>query len=209
VVEVIVQLIGIALGLVVLWTGFRKLEISRFHKAVLTILDLVLLTIATISLGWLGLWVFLGVNVVALVAWSIWLAMRKETLLVFAATQSGTTKDEMEAVYDRLHKSNEAFRVLGPIRLAELLSHLAQRGRGVNEIEQMARPAAMLSIVNDVPLDWMVERFDRILRLYGEPATESMRIADTLTRATQLSAATFREMVDATIAVMDPSAGDG
>jgi hypothetical protein len=55
VVEVIVQLIGIALGLVVLWTGFRKLELSRFLKAVLTILDLALLAIATISLGWLGL----------------------------------------------------------------------------------------------------------------------------------------------------------
>jgi hypothetical protein len=30
-VEVVVQLIGIVLALVVLWSGFRKLELSRFH----------------------------------------------------------------------------------------------------------------------------------------------------------------------------------
>jgi lysozyme len=202
--EIVVDVVAIVLGLILLWTGLRKLHLSRLHKTTLSILDLALLAMATISRGWLGLWVFLGVNVVAIVIWSIRLAMQKETLLTFAATQSARTKEEMEALYDRLHRSHQAFRLLGPIRLAELISHLAQRGRDPGEIAEMARPVAMLSTVNDVGLGWMAVRFDRILRLYGDPATESMRIADTLTRATQLSAITFEEMVDATIAVVAP-----
>jgi lysozyme len=204
--EIVVDVIAIALSLILLWTGFRKLELSRLHKTTLWILDLALLVMATISRGWLGLWVFLGVNVVAILVWSIRLAMQKETLLTFAATQSGRTKQEMEDLYKRLHRSHQAFRVLGPIRLAELISQLAQRGRDTGEIEEMALPVAMLSTVNNVGLGWMAERVDRILRLYGDPASESMRIADTLTRATQLSAITFEEMVDATIAAV---ASDG
>jgi lysozyme len=207
--EIVVDVIAIVLGLILLWTGLRKLELSRLHKTTLWILDLALLAMTTISRGWLGFWVFLGVNAVAIIVWSVRLAMQKETLLTFAATQSGTTKKEMEDLYAGLHRSHEVFRVLGPIRLAELISHLAQRGRDPGEIEEMARPVAMLSTVNDVGLGWMAERVDRILRLYGDPASESMRIADTLMRATQVSAITFEEMVDATIAVVAPGGSRG
>jgi hypothetical protein len=52
-------------------------------------------------------------------------------------------------------------------------------------------------------LDALVERFDRLLRLYGKSASDAMQVADTLTKATQLAAATFDEMLDATIAAVE------
>ena len=75
----------------------------------------------------------------------------------------------------------------------------------MNEIADMALPIAMLLAAFDPgPMDDLVEKFDRLLRLAGEPATRAMDVADTLTRGTQVGAASFTEMLDAMIAVYEP-----
>ena len=110
----------------------------------------------------------------------------------------------MEQLHARLWQAGGPFRSLGPIRLAQLISFLAQRGRSAAEIEQMARPVALLWVVHRPELEHFVEQFDRLLRLHDEPASEAMRVADLLTASTQASAATFQEMLDALIAVRAP-----
>src|SRR5688572_14205308 len=89
---------------------------------------------------------------------------------------------------------------MGRIEVAELISLLAQRARTPSEIEEMALPVALLWVVHRPDLGCLVERFDTLLRLYGEPASESMRVADTLSAGTKASAATFTEMLDALVA---------
>lgn len=133
---------------------------------------------------------------IGVLAWSVWLAMQKENLLVYAATQCGVSKQEMEDLHNRLKGSNRAFKQIGQIELARLISLLSQRARTPAEMQQMALPIAMLWIVQEGDLPWLVEHFDRLLRLYGRPASNSMQVADTLTVATQRSAATFCEIVE-------------
>jgi hypothetical protein len=69
----------------------------------------------------------------------------------------------------------------------------------------MALPIVMLlAAFQPGPVEELVEKFDRLLRLTGEPANRAMNIADSLTSATQASAATFTGMLDATIAFYQP-----
>lgn len=190
------QVLGIALALVVLWTGLRKLNVTKFWGAALWLLELLVLGAGVYALGWIG-FVLAGVaTVLGALAWSVWLAMQKESLLVYAATQCGVSKQEMEDLHKRLKGSNRAFKQIGPIELARLISLLSQRARTPAEMQQMALPIAMLWIVQECDLPWLVEHFDRLLRLYGRPASNSMQVADTLTVATQRSAASFREIVE-------------
>jgi len=51
-------------------------------------------------------------------------------------------------------------------------------------------------VVQECELPWLVEHFDRLLRLYGRRASNSIQVSDTLTVATQRSAASFREVVE-------------
>ncbi len=66
----------------------------------------------------------------------------------------------------------------------------------------------MLWVIHRPDFDWLVGRFDSLLRLYGEPASASMRFADTLTAATKESAAAFNEMVEAMRAAVTSDAGE-
>jgi hypothetical protein len=64
----------------------------------------------------------------------------------------------------------------------------------------MAHPIALLWVVHRPGLEWLVEHFDRLLRLYGMSADESMRLADVISSATKQSAATFEQMVEGMVA---------
>lgn len=200
--------LGIVIGLVLLWTGIRRIEISSFRKSVLSLLEVAALIAGTFLLGWLGWLIFAVVNLVGLLVWSLYLAAQKQTHLIYASTQSGTSKDEMYRLHKRLWNGDKAFRILGPIETARLVSLLAQRARSPEEIEEMALPIAMLSVTHSSDLDWLVNGFDSILRLHGEPATASMRLADTLSAGTKESAATFEEMVEAMRTAVTPDADE-
>jgi hypothetical protein len=168
------------------------------------VLDAILLITSVVALGWLGFALTGLASLLGVLGWSVWLAAKKESLLVSAAIQIGSTKQEMQELHSRLYKSHRAFQQLGPIRLADLIRLIAERARRPQEIEAMALPIAMLSVTQECELPWLVEYFDRLLRLYGKAASESMAVADALTVATQNAAASFREMVEGMCRVVEP-----
>jgi hypothetical protein len=198
-VETFISALALVVTIAALWTGRKRLEASRFTKSVLSALELILLGLSLVLLGWLGFALFLVANVVGFAGWGIYLAMAEEEKVIYAATQAGVEKEEIQALHRRIRRSHKAFRIMGRIEVAELISLLAQRARNPSEIEEMALPVALLWVVHRPDLAYLVERFDTVLRLHGEPASESMRVADTLTAATKASAATFTEMLDAMV----------
>lgn len=198
-VETLIGALALVVSIAALWTGRKRLEASRFTASVLSALELLLLGLGVVLLEWLGLVLFLVANVLGFVGWSIYLAMTEEEKVIYAATQAEVEKDEIQALHRRVRRSHKAFKIMGRIEVAELISLLAQRARTPSEIEEMALPVALLWVVHRPDLAYLVERFDTVLRLYGEPASESMRLADTLTTGTKASAATFMEMLDAMV----------
>ena len=205
--EIILEAASVLLALALLWLGLNRIDLSSGPKAAIWVAELLLLVGSIASLGWLGVAILMVANVLGFIGWSIRLAMQKESLLVYAAIQTDSSKEEMQELHGRLQESDKAFRALGPIELAKLIKCLSERGRDPEEIRHMARPIALLQVVHEPPLEQVVEKFDRLLRLYQEPAQNAMSIADKLTTATKLSAATFTEMLDATVAAAGPSCG--
>jgi hypothetical protein len=193
------------LALALLWIGLNRIELSSGPKAAIWIIDFFLLAASIVSLGWVGVGIVLFANALGILGWSVRLAMQKESLLVYAAIQAATSKERMQALHRELQKSDKAFRALGPIELARLIKCLSERGRGPDEIEHMARPIALLQVVHKPRLEELVEKFDRLLRLCSEPAENALAVADRLTKATQVSAATFQEMLDASVATATSS----
>jgi hypothetical protein len=200
---VLLTILDLLVGLAVLWTGLAKVELSRLSKSGLSALGLVSLVGALALQGWLGLWLFVGAAVLGILGHSAYLTVKQDSILTYAAIQAGVSREEMKELHDRI-ASHKALAIMRPIRSAELVCLLSQRARSIDEIEEMAIPIAMLWSVHKPDLAHLVEKFDQILRLYGEPAGNSMSIADTLTAATRHAAATFEQMLDATVDVMDP-----
>lgn len=205
--ETLVGALALVVSIGVLWTGRKRLEASRFTTSVLSALELLLLGLSVVLLGWLGLGLFLAANVLGFLGWSIYLAMTEEEKVIYAATQAGVEKGEIQGLHRRIRRSHKAFKTMGRIEVAELISLLAQRARTPAEIEEMARPIALLWVVHRPDLAYLVERFDTVLRLHGEPSSESMRLADTLTAGTKESAATFTEMLDALVVASGGTSG--
>lgn len=197
--------IGIVLYLVTLWTGYRKVNLSSFTATVLFLIELVLTALTVAELGWgTGLLVGGITNFLALLAWSVRLAIEHDDILTYAATQTDATRDQIKALANRLGRSGKVFRVLGSIRTARLIAYLSQRGRDVGEIEQMAPAIATLWVIHRPDLESFVSDYDRLMRLWHKPAVEAMAVADVLTAASKRSAATFPEMLNAMIAFADP-----
>ncbi len=203
--ETFLALVGVILYLATLWTGFRKVQLGSHVSAALFIIELVLTVIAVGQLGWrLGLITVGGANLIALIASSVRLAFQHDDLLTYAATQAGTSRTEMKALAVRLRRQRKAFSVFGSIRTAQLISYLSQRGRNVSEIEQMAPAIATLWVIHRPELESFTSDYDRLMRLWKKPASEAMGVADVLTIASQKSAATFQEVLDAMIGLADP-----
>jgi hypothetical protein len=126
-------------SLLLLWSRTKRLEFGSFLTTVLSLLELLGLGVAVFSLGWWGLVALGSVNVMAVLVWSVVLASRVETKLVYAGIQAGESKEEMKGLADRLAKQKE-LKVFGPVERAELIRLLAERNRSVPEIEEMAAP---------------------------------------------------------------------
>ena len=68
--ETLIGAMALFLGLVLLWTGRRHIEFNTFQATLLSILEFVSLVVSVIALGWLGVGILIGANVVAALVWS-------------------------------------------------------------------------------------------------------------------------------------------
>jgi hypothetical protein len=98
-----------------------------------------------------------------------------------------------------LMTEHAVFLAIGDHKVAQLIRQLAQRKRSAEETTLMALPIALLWDVHRPAMNGFVERFDRLLRLHGEPAERAMAVADILTTSTSNAADTFDQMSDALI----------
>jgi hypothetical protein len=199
-VDRVVALLGLIVGLGLFWSGRKKVNPSTFGHALISILDLAVLIVSMVLLGWIGVWVFVATNLIAFLAVSVRLAMKQEEVLLYAATQCDSSKDQMYELTKWLRQEGGPFALMGPLERASLICQLAQRARQPAEMKAMARPIALLWAVHRPELDWFVDNFDRLLRLYGMDAGESMRVADIISASTKAGTATFVEMVEAMVA---------
>ncbi len=204
------NLAALAIGSGGILLGFRIFHPTKPFQLGLALADVGLLAFGIIALGPLGIGIFSAAAALALaghiVHSAIALALRLDRILAYAAINAGCEHPEMKSLHKRLlhtPATQDAFLSLGNVETAELLSQLAQRGRSVNEIEQLARPIAMALATHELAMASFVEKIDRLLRLYGEPASQTMRVMDVLTKGAQDSAATFEEMLDASIKAVD------
>ena len=196
--QFVVSLVTLVVVLIVLWSGIRRLEFGSLAATVMSVTELLAVALAIVGLGWWGLGIFIGSNIVAVLVWSVVLAARRQTKLVHASILAREPKDKMYALAERLRRRDE-MRSYSPIAVADLLVLLADRNRSIAEIEAMAVPIAMLKTIHDVSLDWLVDRFDQIMRLSGE--SDPMQVADIVHNTTVNSPMTFREALDALVTV--------
>lgn len=191
------ELVIAVLGAFALWLSLKNLDISTFWRTVISSLNLLVLVISSILLGRLALGLLVAALVFGLLVSSVRLAMQKDRLLRYAATQMGEDMGSVSHLFNRVRKQHPVFKLMGPIDTAQLLNLLSQRGRSIDEVERMAVPIALLWVNQREPdLEWLVSRFDTISRIWGVSASESMRVADALTVGAMKSAATFEEMID-------------
>lgn len=190
--------------MLLIWLGLKKFDASKYTKTVISLLDSGLLIVSTVKLGWLGVGVVAAANFIGAVVYSVRLAVKKDSLLTSAAAQSGTSKEALEELYEQLRREHQVFKVMSPIERAQLIYFLSRRGRNESEIIEMAVPIAMLWFAREMELRQLVDRFDRLMRLYDKEASEAMDLANTLTASTQGSAATLDDMIEALTAFHAP-----
>lgn len=202
----LLEIVSLLLGVAVWWLGIRKFELSTGAKSVVSVLEFGLVIVVVYKLGWLGLGLFVAASVVGLLSHSVVLAMRQESILVEVSIRAGAEKSEVQAAHKRLQR-HERLRAVGPIQRAEWMRDLANRGRSLQEIEAMA-PAigGLATVYGGTDPGWLIDRFDRVLRLYGEPASRAEEVAATIHASVNASAASFPEMLEAMVAVVDPTA---
>jgi len=188
---------ALVVGLALLWTWRRGLEASSFQTTLLSVIEVAGFVISVVTLGWLGVAIFVAVSLAALVVWSIVLAIKKQSILVSAAVQGAkVSREDTEEIWQWMG-GGKSFAALLPLKRAELIKALAIKARTPAEIRAMAVPIAGLSLIFDCDPVWLAPHFDQLLRLYGHNADEATEVADTLTASTQLAAASFEEMVEA------------
>jgi hypothetical protein len=196
-VETPVSAAALIVGLVLLWTWRKGLEVSSFQATLLSVIEVAGFAISIVTLGWLGVAIFVAVSLVALIAWSCVLAIKNQSILVSAAAQGAdVTKEEAEEIWQWM-KEEKSFSAIPPLKRAELIKALAVKARKPEEIRAMAIPIAQLSLIFDCDPLWLAPRFDQLLRLYGHDADEAIQAAETLTASTHLAPISFEEMVEA------------
>lgn len=194
--------VSIILYLIVLCTGLIRLEFGRYFQAFVSLAGLAVLGATIYFLGWPGVFILASVSAVAFVVRAVMLAVQREAILVSAQVHGAFgSREEALAFPKALRRSHRALRYIGPIELSRLIERLAKRGRRAEEIQAMAAPIVMLHVAFKSELTGLVDRFDRLLRLWGKEAAEAGRAADVLTKGAISSAATFDEMLDAMISV--------
>jgi hypothetical protein len=193
-------IVGLLATLGLLWSGREKLRFGSFLSTALSLLGLLGTVIAVFSLGWLGFALLGVVSLAAVLVWSCVLALRMEERLRHAAVETGESIAEMKALAKRLRRTRE-MKAVQPIEQAEMIRLLAERARSGEEIEEIAPAIGTLLLLHGPPLPWLVEHFDRLLRVADEPTSRAMEAAATLSASTRNAAASFREILEAMITV--------
>lgn len=189
--------LGLVAALALLWAGFRRFSWSSPASAILSVLDLAVLTLAIIQLGWFGLGLFVVLNMLGFVGWGIAGAIFVQHELSGARAFNPVDPERVNHVNKLLQKRSE-LKVLGPRRRAQLVRFLSERHRNTREIEDMAPPVGLLwTIANKPDLEWLVERFDTVLRAWDTPASDAMRTADTIAAGALNSPASVADMLEA------------
>jgi hypothetical protein len=188
----------LVLSLALLWATVRRLPFGTPVSAALSAVDILALVLTVVSLGWLGIGLFMAANALGFVIWGVVHAAKIDEELTYAAIQADVPQASVKAAYHWLGKQRE-LRAMGPRRRAMLVRLLCERARSPDEVRDMALPIGMLWLTHKPDLAWLVEQFDAALRVYGEPASASMRLADVLTVGTQQSAANFEQMLEALV----------
>jgi hypothetical protein len=190
---------ALLVGLVLLWTWRRGLEVTSFQATLLSVIEVAGFLLSIATLGWVGVAIFILVGVVAILTWSVVLALRKDRILTAAAVQGAELDREgAEELWHWMGREG-SFGAVRPLLRAELICSLAGLARDSDEIRAMAPPIAALSLIFDCEPLWLAPRFDRLLRLYGHEAADAEAVADTLTAATQRAADSFENMVEGMI----------
>jgi hypothetical protein len=197
--KVILDIIPIIIFLILLWAGYKKIEFSNPIKVVLAFIDIGLLIYSVFELGAVGVWIIVIANIVAGLVYSVWLAMKKEDILTRAATQSGLKIEDCENLYSELSE-HRCIKYLSPLQRANLIFYLSIRGRNKSEIKEIALVIAKIFVVHKIELKKLVDKYDKILRLWNKPAEKAEEIGDKITKASQNTATTFEEMMDGMIA---------
>lgn len=113
--ETPVSAAALIVGLVLLWTWRKGLEVSSFHATLLSVIEVAGFAISVVTLGWLGVAIFVVVSLVALIAWSVVLAIKNQSILISAAVQGAdVTKEEAEEIWQWMKKE----RALPPFPLS-------------------------------------------------------------------------------------------
>jgi hypothetical protein len=190
---------ALVVGLVLLWTRRQRYEFNSFQATLLSIFEIVGVFVSMVALGWLGVAILLGINVVSALIWSAILAVKKEAILVDASVQSvDMSVEEAGEIWDWMSKE-KAFAVIRPLQRGDLIRVLAEQARSPQEIRPMAVAVAQLSVIFDHDVLWLAPRFDQLLRLYDKSASDSDEVADLLVTSTKRSAASFEDMLIAMI----------
>lgn len=189
---------GVLSSLGLLWSG--RLKFGSFPSTLFSIVGLLGTVVAVLSLGWLGIALLASVNLVAILVWSRILALRVEEKLRYAATETGESMPKVKALAKALRRQ-EGLRWMSPTEQAEIIKLLAERARSVEEIEDVAPAVGSLALLHGASLPWLVEHFDRLLRVAEEPASKATEAAATLSASTQQAAASLKEILEAMIIV--------
>jgi hypothetical protein len=193
--ETPIGVVGLMLTLILLWAGWQRFEFNSFQKTLLSVFEVAVLIVSVVALGWLGIGILLGVNMIAALVWSVILAAKKQSILVDASVQSSDMSvEEADELWDWM-KKQKAFAVMRPLQRGELIRALAEQARSPSEIRPMAVAVAQLSVVFDCEPIKLARRFDQLLRLYGKTASDSEEVADALVTGTKQSAASFEDML--------------
>jgi hypothetical protein len=198
--SMVLAVLGVLIGFALLWTGLRTLTWASPLKAILSALDLLALAVAIAQLGWaLGIALVAGSNLLGFLGWITSGAIHVDAQLSAGAALGTSRKARLRQVYEALNRDRR-LKVLGPRRRVELVRLLSERARSPDEMLDMAPAVGLLWIIGDrPPMEWLVERLDSALRLYGMEAARAMEAADTITASTQQSAASFAETLEALV----------
>jgi hypothetical protein len=196
--QTIVGIVGLLTTLGLVWSGRTRLRFSSYAATSLSVLEVLGILVSVISLGWIGLALFALSNVAAVLVWSCVLALRVEANLGPAVTETGEPMTDLKQLASRLRRL-EGLRHVDPVEQSELIRALAERGRSIEEIERIAPEIGKLHLLHRADLIWVAERFDRLLRLTGEPAAKAEEVAATVSASAAAGAAPFTEILDAFI----------
>jgi hypothetical protein len=199
------EVLGMLISLAGVVVNLAKKD-HPYVDVVLLVWEIVFLAATVWSLGVAGFLLFLGVNILVILAKSVKLAAEQEDQHQKIAIQTKTTKQAVGAAQAQIWKNHKTLHGLGSRGIARLMDLISQHHRSLPEVEAMVVPIAHLYIINkpDVELAQLVDDFDTLLRVWGKPATEATSVADTLTGMNSVSAGTFQQNMDAMIAVRRP-----